>query len=187
MKTIMLGILWIVCFILLLPLFLLYVLRLVQFFTVAQLLSLVPGTLGVVMRRVWYACTLERCGKNLTVDFLGILRSPRSHVGDNVYVGVNSLVGLVSIGSDVMISGHVLVLSGGAQHGIEQLDVPMRLQAGTVKHITIGDDVWVGAGARILADVAPHSVVGTGSVVTKSFAQYDIIAGIPAKKIKSRR
>jgi len=61
------------------------------------------------------------------------------------------------------------------------------LQEGKVEHIVIGKDCWIGAGSLVLTDVADHSIVGSGSVVTKTFKTYDIIAGVPAKKIKSRK
>ncbi len=186
-KELIKGIVSIIAFILLLPLFILHVLHIINFFTVAQILSVLPGNLGFIFRRVWYKCTLAKCGRNFTIDFMGWVRSPKTTVGDNVYVGVNSWVGLADIGDDVMISGSVLVLSGSAQHGIKRLDVPMRVQEGKVERVSIGRDCWIGAGAIIHADVADHSVVGCGSIVTRKFAPFDVLAGVPAKKIKSRK
>jgi len=187
MKEIIKAMAAVFCFILLIPIFILYLIRFFSFQSIGHLLCLIPGFFGIMLRRVWYKCALKKCGKNLTVDFLGAIRTPKSTIGDNVYIGMNSYVGLADIGDDTMIAGHTLVMSGGAQHGIEKLDIPMRLQEGIVKRMIIGKDCWIGAGVRILADVADHSVVGTGSVVTKKFAPYDIIAGVPAKKIKSRK
>lgn len=37
-----------------------------------------------------------------------------------------------------------------------------------------------------MADISSHTAVGAGSVVTKTFPEYMVIAGIPAKVIKSR-
>ena len=52
--------------------------------------------------------------------------------------------------------------------------------------ITIGDNVWIGGGAMILAGVTlgDNVVVGAGSVVTKSFVDNVVIAGNPARVIK---
>lgn len=54
--------------------------------------------------------------------------------------------------------------------------------------ITIGDDVWVGAGAVILPGVTigRGAVVGAGSVVTKDVAPYAICAGNPARVLRVR-
>lgn len=58
---------------------------------------------------------------------------------------------------------------------------------GNIKEVFIGDYCWIGANAVILPGITlgPHTIVGAGSVVTKSFPEgYCIIVGNPAKKIK---
>ncbi len=54
--------------------------------------------------------------------------------------------------------------------------------------IDIGSDVWIGDNVIILPNVSiGHGcIIGAGSVVTKSFKPYTVIAGVPAKKIKMR-
>ena len=54
--------------------------------------------------------------------------------------------------------------------------------------VTVGHDVWIGEGARIMRSVTlGHGcVVGAGSVVTKSVPPYAIVAGVPAKIIRYR-
>lgn len=186
MKEVIKAIMSAICFVLLIPFFILYFIRLFAFLSIAQCLSMFPGFFGIMLRRVWYKCTLAECGENFTVDFMGVMRTPKSKVGNNVYVGVNTFVGWADIGDDTMLSTYILVLSGGSQHGTKP-GIPMRLQEGTVEHVIIGKDCWIGAGSIILNDVADNSVVGSGSVVTKKFAPFDILAGVPAKKIKSRK
>jgi serine O-acetyltransferase len=54
---------------------------------------------------------------------------------------------------------------------------------------TIGDNVFIGPGARVLGDItiADGIVIGANSVVTKSFYETNItIAGVPARKISDR-
>ncbi len=63
------------------------------------------------------------------------------------------------------------------QHGMNQDDVP-----------TIGDNVWIGPGAKIFGKIkiASRCAVGANAVVNKSFEEENItIAGIPAKKISN--
>jgi len=181
------AIVGLICFVLLIPFFILYFLHIFSFTSISQLISLIPGFFGVMLRRVWYKCMLAKCGNDLTVDFLGAIRTSKTRIGNNIYVGVGTWIGEADIGDDVMFADHITVLSGSEHHGVKRLDIPMRLQEGKIKCIVIGKDAWIGAGAIIQTDVADHTVVGSGSVVTKTFKPYDIIAGVPAQKIKSRK
>lgn len=53
--------------------------------------------------------------------------------------------------------------------------------------VTIESNVWIGCNVTILKGVTigKGSIVAAGSVVTKSCPPYSIIAGVPAKRIKS--
>lgn len=57
------------------------------------------------------------------------------------------------------------------------------------KGIKIGDDVWLGAGAKVLdgVTIADGTIVGMGALVTKDTEPYGVYVGIPARKIKSRK
>ena len=69
------------------------------------------------------------------------------------------------------------------------LDQPLRDNAMISKgKITIGNDVWVGAGAQILSGVTigDGAIVGAGAIVTKDIPPYAIAGGNPAKVIKFR-
>ena len=54
--------------------------------------------------------------------------------------------------------------------------------------VAIGDDVWIGTNATILPGVTigRGAIVAAGSVVTSSVAEYDIVAGVPARFLKKR-
>lgn len=169
------------------PLRLAYRLGLVSFASGSQLLALLPGQLGRFLRRAWYSRELTACGRNLVVDFGAAIRTPQTRIGDDCYIGLYSWIGLADIGDDFISGSHVVVLSGANQHGFEDLSRPMRLQGTKLRRVTIGDDVWVGAQAAIMAHVAPHSIVATGAVVAKSFSEYDVLGGVPAVPIGNRR
>ena len=52
----------------------------------------------------------------------------------------------------------------------------------------IKSDVWIGAGVKILPGVTigEGAIIASGAVVTKDVKKYSIVAGVPAKLIKSR-
>ena len=54
--------------------------------------------------------------------------------------------------------------------------------------IVIGNDVWIGYGAVIMAGVTigDGAIIGTRAVVTKDVEPYSIVGGIPAKEIRKR-
>jgi acetyltransferase-like isoleucine patch superfamily enzyme len=165
---------------------LIYRLGWVQFLTVSRSLALVPGAVGVWWRANWYARTLAGCGKGLYVDWLAAIKTPKTRVGDNVFIGPSCWVGWADIGDEVMLGGHIVILSGAHHHHFDRLDIPMTQQQGELSQVRIGDDVWVGNGAILMADVASGSVIAAGAVVTKTFEPYSILAGVPARVIRKR-
>jgi virginiamycin A acetyltransferase len=175
-----------IAWLLLLPLLISFKTKLFKYHTITTALSIFPGRVGMTFRRAWYKATLLHCGKRLYVDFLGWIRTPKTQVGDNVYIGINSWVGLADIGSNVLISGGVIVLSGRHQHNTDNPEVPISESGGMSELVTIGNDVWIGAGAIVGADVADGCVVGAGTVVVHPTNPYEVVAGVPAKVIKKR-
>jgi acetyltransferase-like isoleucine patch superfamily enzyme len=106
-------------------------------------------------------------------------------IGYNTIIGLsNVLIGPVSIGNNVMFAQHVVV--SGLNHGYKDIGVPPALQKVECDLISISDDVWIGANCVITAGVSigKHSIVGAGSVVTKTIPDYCIAVGNPAKIIK---
>jgi serine O-acetyltransferase len=85
--------------------------------------------------------------------------------------------GLIVVNANARIGAFCDIHQGVniGQHGTEQDDVP-----------TIGDNVWIGPGAKIFGriTIASRCAIGANAVVNKSFTEENIsIAGIPAKKI----
>ena len=54
------------------------------------------------------------------------------------------------------------------------------------RRITIGNDVWLGAGVIVLPEIAigEGSIIGAGSIVTKNVPPYSVAVGNPARVIK---
>lgn len=152
----------------------------------SQAFSLVPGLVGVYLRRAFYRHVLTRCGTDACVSFGTVFSHPTASVGHRVYVGVYCCLGDVTLEDDVLLGSHISIMNGGSQHGIERLDIPIREQPGTWPRIIIGRDSWIGDRAVVLADVGKHCVIGAGSVVTRAIPDYAIAVGVPAKVVRFR-
>ncbi len=103
----------------------------------------------------------------------------------NAFCFINGAGG-VSIGDNVRIAAHCSIIA--SNHRFDDLAKPIRLQGTTSEGIVIEDDVWVGTGVRILDGVCigHGAVIAAGAVVTKSVAQYSVVAGVPARPISNR-
>ncbi len=121
----------------------------------------------------------------VTVDSSGgsIEMATRSGVGPNsVLYGHGGL----RIGSGVAIAGLTMLVPGN--HRFAQLDVPIRAQGTEPLPIAIGDDVWIGAGVTVLggASISDGCVIAAGSVVRGHLPPRVVVAGVPARIIRSR-
>jgi virginiamycin A acetyltransferase len=151
-----------------------------------QLLSLLPGICGDYIRRAFLSWTIRECHPSATISFGTIFSKTAARIGANVYIGPYCSLGSVTIERGALIATGVHILSGGRIHGTADPDLPIREQAGTVEHVTIGEGAWIGAGAVVMANVGAASIVGAGAVVTRAVPQRVIAAGVPARVIQSR-
>ena len=116
--------------------------------------------------------------------------TPGIFIGDGVYIGHRcciSIVGELVIGAHSVISEDVYV--SDASHGMDPaagriMDQPLESK---LRRTVIGENCFIGYGSRILpgAQLGDWCIVGSNSVVTRSFPAYSMVAGIPAKLIKS--
>ncbi len=107
-------------------------------------------------------------------------------IGDYTRIGLhNTIIGPVSIGSHVNLAQGITVtaLNHVFADGGKRIDE----QGVQTQPVTIADDVWIGANAVVLPGVSigRHSVVAAGAVVTKDVPEGSLVAGVPARVIKT--
>lgn len=106
-------------------------------------------------------------------------------VGDNFYSNHNMIIqdgARVTFGDNVFIGPNCCFTT--AEHAV---DPEMRKRGIEIaKPITIGNNVWIGAGSTILAgaEIGDNTVIGAGSVVTKSIPSNVIAVGVPCKVLR---
>jgi len=109
-------------------------------------------------------------------------------IGASCQVNENVFIQGARIGDHVMIAPNVAILS--RNHHFNDLSTPMMLQgASEIKIPEIENDVWIGRNVVIMPGVTlgEGSIVGAGAVVVKDVAPYSIVGGVPARMIKSRK
>jgi virginiamycin A acetyltransferase len=152
----------------------------------SQAFALAPGTLGVFLRRAFYRLTILEAGEGCTIGFGTIFATYAVRLGKHVYIGAFCNIADVIIGDDVLIGSNVTLLSGKHQHRFDRLDIPIRQQGGLYQRIAIGEDVWIGNAAVVMADVGAHAIIAAGAVVTKPIPPLAIAGGNPARMIGTR-
>lgn len=141
-----------------------------------------------LVRFVALRSVAEDCGDMVDVHrHCDLLRPDRLRIGSRVSVHPKCYIdatGGISIGNDVSIAHQATILS--TTHTWEQPGLPVRDQPVVSRRTVIEDDVWIGAGVRVMAGVriGTRSIVGAGAVVTTDVPARSIVAGVPARVIR---
>ena len=111
------------------------------------------------------------CGVNITI-------------GKNVFINSGCRFqdqGGITIGNDSLIGHNVVITT--LNHDFE----PKNRKGLCPAPVIIGDNVWIGSNSTIVPGVVigNNSIIGAGSVVTKNIPENVVVAGVPAKIIKS--
>lgn len=110
------------------------------------------------------------------------------NIGDNVYIGANSIANYTDIGPYSCISNNVIV--GGMEHSYWFYSINPELNPHVKfgERTRIGCDVWIGANVVIRQGITigNGSVIGAGSVVTHDIPENSVAYGSPARVIKKK-
>ncbi|MGH2953031.1 MAG: acyltransferase [Solirubrobacterales bacterium] len=118
----------------------------------------------------------------------------RCHEGE-VVIGAKTVLGQectisaykhVRIGEQCVIADRAMFID--FDHGVVEVERPIRVQGIYKRPVDVGSNVWVGYGACVLRGVAigDNSIIGTSSVVTKDVPANGVVGGVPAKLLRMR-
>jgi acetyltransferase-like isoleucine patch superfamily enzyme len=118
----------------------------------------------------------------------------RVHEGD-VKIGAKTVLGQectisafqhVSIGRECIVADRVMLID--FDHGVVEVDRPIRLQGIYKRDVRVGHNCWIGYGAAFLrgTTTGDNCVIGTYAVVTKDIPANAVAVGQPAKVVRMR-
>lgn len=119
---------------------------------------------------------LEIVGENCQ-----IIIGKNSIIGDGCYLSAKEEKITLTIGDDCMLSRNAKIMTSDGHPIFQEGKI-----INSAKNITIGDKVWIADDVVILkgVEIGSNSVIGIGSVLTKSIPASSIAAGNPAKVVK---
>lgn len=109
-------------------------------------------------------------------------------IGAHSYVGMNAIIEgfneKITIGAHVSMAPNVYIMSGSGPNASEAMQKIFPIVKAPV---AIGDHTWIGAGAVIMPGVTlgKYCVVAVNSFVNKSFPDFSVIGGSPARLIRT--
>lgn len=162
------------------------------FFIIQGFLKYNSFDFGVTLRAFFYKPFFKSFGKQVKIrDGVTIKYPSEMEFGNNVkiepyciFVGKSGL----KIGDNTLIGAGTKIIT--STHNFENSDTPIRVQGLSFSSITIGEDVWLGFDVKVFggSNIGKGCIVGTNTLINdKSFEPYNIIAGTPAKILRSRK
>ena len=170
------------------------------------------GVFDYLMRRVLVRAMAKKVGHGLQVGPGVVFKHPETmEFGDAVFIGAQAMIqgrydGSCRIGNHVWIGPQAyfdarsLELEDyvgwgpgakvlGSAHTGEPLEAPIIATSLVIKPVFVGLGADIGMNASILPGVriGANSIVGAGAVVTQDVPEFAIVAGVPAKFLRSRR
>ncbi len=118
----------------------------------------------------------------------------RCHEGE-VVIGAKTVIGQectisaykrVRIGEQCVIADRAMFID--FDHGVVEVERPIRLQGIYKRDVEVGSNVWIGYGACVLRGVrvGDNSILGTSAVVTRDVPANAVVGGVPARVLRMR-
>jgi acetyltransferase-like isoleucine patch superfamily enzyme len=110
-------------------------------------------------------------------------------IGDKTVIGQECTISAyqrVRIGAQCVIADRAMFID--FDHGVVEVERPIRLQGIYKRDVEVGSNVWIGYGACVLRGVrvGDNAIVGTNSVVTRDVPANAVVGGVPAQVLRMR-
>lgn len=150
---------------------------------ILEVLFCYPGLHALIMHRIahklnyWKIPLIPRILSNISRFFTGIEIHPAARIGRRFFIdhGMGVVIGATTIiGDDVLLYQGVTLGGTGNEHG--------------KRHPTLGDNIVVGSGAKVLGniEIGSNSRIGAGSVVVDSVPENSTVVGIPGRIVRQK-
>lgn len=150
---------------------------------IAEVIFCYPGLQALISHRIahklayWGVPFVPRFISYLTRIITGIEIHPKAQIGNRFFIdhGEGVVIGETTIiGDDVLIYQQVTLGGTGNEHG--------------KRHPTIGNNVIIGAGAKILGNITigDNTRIGAGSVVVDDVPEHCTVVGVPGRIVQQK-
>ena len=150
---------------------------------IAEVIFCYPGLQALISHRIahklayWGVPFVPRFISYLTRIITGIEIHPKAQIGNRFFIdhGEGVVIGETTfVGDDVLIYQQVTLGGTGNEHG--------------KRHPTIGNNVIIGAGAKILGNITigDNTRVGAGSVVVDDVPEHCTVVGVPGRIVQQK-
>ena len=150
---------------------------------ILEVLFCYPGLHALILHRIahkldyWKLPLIPRIISNISRFFTGIEIHPKARIGRRFFIdhGMGVVIGATTIiGDDVLLYQGVTLGGTGNEHG--------------KRHPTLGDNIVVGSGAKVLGniEIGSNSRIGAGSVVVDSVPENSTVVGIPGRIVRQK-
>lgn len=150
---------------------------------ILEVLFCYPGLHALILHRFahkldyWRIPLIPRIISNISRFFTGIEIHPKARIGRRFFIdhGMGVVIGATTIiGDDVLLYQGVTLGGTGNEHG--------------KRHPTLGDNIVVGSGAKVLGniEIGSNSRIGAGSVVVDSVPENSTVVGIPGRIVRQK-
>jgi len=150
-----------------------------------QFFALIPGILGIFLRRGFYSLTLERCSLNTHIGFGSIFTHRSVIVEDSVFIGLYCIIGSCHLGRGSLIASRVSITSGKTSHVRSDDGSWLPFDHNRAVQVRIGPKAWIGEAAVVMANVGQGSLVAAGAIVTHATDSNVVVAVSPARLVRN--